>query len=362
MTFSGGESSGGGLPGVMPDGPAPSAPSTPAAAAPSPGSAVPPGPPATPTPAGAAGAPADDAGVPPTGEPPAGEAPVEGDAQPYTFDGKQYKSQADFENFVRSQNGRVSAQAKQLGEYASVSKAWIEYADSLKAENDRLKAGGSAPPTQGNSSPTTPDQPAAPQGLDGLDWEFYAQLSKEQGPEYAAYWLAQRLDERAEARLNERLDAVEKPRQAEQQAAAQHAKTAAAFDAVATKVDASGQPLYPELMSEDEAVANGVMGIWKSLPRELQLTERGVVLAIGEYRMANGGVPPRPAGAANGASPSPSQVVRDAQATAAQPVSGSGTPRPAPAGPATAEARIRQSIREAGIPRSAGNVSLGFSD
>lgn len=369
MTFSS-DSYGDGLPGVVPDGgpsvPAagnPASAAAPASASPTPAAGATTDATATPTPAGEASAPIDGSAPEPTGaETPAGQETPAESAQPFSFAGKTYKSQAEAENFLRTQSGRVDALTKRTADYASLTHAWMEYAKGLEA-----RANGSAP-AQGNpgvakGGPTEQSKPADPnEWLDGLDWEFYGRLAKQEGPEDAAFWLARQLAERQERILDERLNAKFAPIEQDRERHELTTRTQTVFEAVALRTGDDGSYLFPELASEDPAVGQAILDIWKTLPRDLQLTERGVVLAIAEYRLANGG-PPRPAdaGTANGASRSASQIVREAQRTAAQPVTGSGMPRPADEG-VTAEAKVRRSIREAAQPRSSDGRFLGFAE
>jgi hypothetical protein len=360
MTFSS-EPSGGGLPGVMPDGPSPAVAAAQASAsAPAPAVATAaPGTPAPPSPAGEAGAPIDGTAAPTGTEPTGSEVPADPNAPPFTFAGKQYVTQAEAENFLRTQTGRVDALTKRTGEYASLTNAWMEYANGLQKQLDAAKGG--QPPAQGNSSTAAaPDSPNA--WIDGLDWAFYAQLSKENGAEYAGHWLAQQLTERNDKHVEKLLEERFKPIATERRQQEEYQRVSTTFEAAAARTDASGAPLYPELTTADEAVGQVVFDIWKSLPEQVRNTERGVVLAIAEYRLQNGG-PPRPAaGTAGGASPSPSQVLRAQEGAASQVVNGTGAPRPASSAAMSAEARVRQQIRDAGVPRAVEGRSLGFAE
>lgn len=351
---------------MIPDGPATPFPSK-APASSGGGAAAVPGAPASPSPEGAAPGAAEPE---PIGTEPTGNETDPQAAQPLTLDGKTFKTHAEAENFVKAQNGRVKALTGRIGEYASSANAWMEYARTQEAEANRLRGGAQPSSAPGNAPTSTPEstasRPADPnQWIDGLDWQFYGQLAKEQGPEYAGYWLAQRIAERQDAILNERLDARFKPYEENTAIETTVRQTHGFFDAVASRGDESGTPLYPELLEgTPPEVWKGVMDIWATLPPEIQLSERGVVLAIAEYRLQHGNPPRRAAaGTASGASVPVLESIRQAQAAGAQTLTGDGTPRPAANPRAGAEADFRRQIREAGNPKVGdGDTRLGFYD
>lgn len=365
MTLDAGGTDSGGLPGVIPDGPAPSIPSK--APASSGGSAAPPASTATPPLEGEAGAIPQGTETQPIGNEPTGDETESQDAQPLTLAGKTYKNHAEAENYIKAQDGRVKALTGRIGEYASSANAWMEYAKAREADVTRLRSGapaGAPGNVQTPAAEPTAKAPTDPNGwLDGLDWGFYAQLSKDQGAEYAGYWLAKQIANRSEQMLNERLDERFKPIEERGQVEQIVQQTHGLFSTVAARLDESGAPIYPELASEDPAVGKAVVDIWATLPREVQLSERGVVLAIAEYRLQNGG-PPRPAaGTASGASGQVLDSIQTAQATGAQTLTGTGTPRPAATGRGAVEADFKRQIREAGVPKVGdGDTRLGFYD
>lgn len=367
MTFNtAGSTDGSGLPGVIQDGPAPSDSGNPASkpASPAAGAAPAKDAPASPAPEGEA-TPADAAdATEPTGDVPAGEETPAEDAEPLTLAGKTFKSKTDAENYVKAQDGRVKALTGRIGEYASSANAWMTYGKQLESQL-ALKNGqpagepGNAQPTTTDPAPkTAPSDPNA--WLDGLNWDFYEQLAREQGPQYAGFWLAEKIAERQDRMLEERLAARFAPiDQREQLEALQH-KTSTLFSGIAAKVDDAGNPLYPELHTQDQEAGKALVDIWATLPDALRYTERGVVLAIGEFRLQRG-VPPRPAaGTASGASQPVLTGLRKQQAAGSTAITGEGTPRSA--GKGSAGADINRAIREAGLPVGHENADtrLGF--
>ena len=378
MTLDAGGTEGGGLPGVIESGPAPEAPSRPAAApsaspAPSDKGAEPgKGKPAGPTPEGEATSPTEDAPEIPGDEPAVKEDEAEAE-EPFTLAGKTFKSVPEAENYIKAQDGRVKALTGRIGEYASSAVSWQTYGEGLHVENESLRAelaklkGGAPTGEQGNAkAPTTaahPEAPTDPNGwLDGLNWQFYGQLAKDEGPEFAGYWLAEKIAARMDSVLEERMAAKFGPIEQREQAQAHQSKVEGLFTGMARKVDDAGAPIYPELLTQDAEQGKALVEIWASLPPEIRDSEDGVEIAVAKYRMRHGA--PRAAaeaGTASGASRSIADRIRRSQAANATTLTGDGTPRPG--APGSAGADLNRRIREAGSQvQSEAGVLLGFRE
>lgn len=288
---------------------------------------------------------------------------------------------------LRGMHRAVEKKAEEAGgrasENARVAHAWKAEADRLRAEIEALRtgrpaAGGERPqnlgrPSNGQAQPT----PAVARGGEGadpaaeakafresIDWEFYHELYEQQGPQAAQWWLTDKFEAHLaerEGRLLKQIEQRFQPFQ-EQQARTQELHAAAdVFERMASFKDQAGDAYYPEL--GDQAAVEAIARTWNQMgmPPDLKFSERGVHLAILEFRFWRD----RQSGAADAGPGAHLQPSRDgggqpaprAAETPEPPVlTGSGTPRPAAAGE-DQSTQLTRRIREA-APTYPG---LGFS-
>lgn len=228
----------------------------------------------------------------PDGEPTIPEPP--GEAKPFTFAGKPFKTQAEAEQHYKSLEGRFDPIQKaatknyaKLVEAAKLANDWHEVAQRQEAELQQLRAG------------QAPAEPAA-SDPEGIDWGLYAEIRRvanEAGtPEKADQWLQEQHDRILRSEIAKiREEAIETPRRtAEEQA--QLAQTADNLvNAMSEVTNPDGSYVFPEL--RDGKTAHEVGALWRSmgLDPQLALSEGGAVAAVMLYRGAKALQGPAPA-------------------------------------------------------------------
>jgi len=286
-------------------------------------------------------------------------------ASGFTFLGKQYKSLAEIEAFHKSQAGRVPELQRKEAE------AVKQLAD-LREERDRAfrtLALQSAERGQGGAGAGAPAKVEPKSWADELneggDLKFVADQMREASVEHGIYALVDMIQKRTGAHVDRALSENVQPLRQKSE-----------FDSHVTRVFRAMKSLSKDYPEFDEATSDSpdaeearqeIIGIWKSLPRELSLgdPERSLKIAVREYREAHGLTGPN---GLPGSSGSPSAGVTDAAeaaraAAASGVVDGSGTPRPRPNGgirPSAREQFEREMLDESNILRDPSGESLGF--
>ena len=248
------------------------------------------------------------------GEPVIPEPP--GEAKPFVFAGKPFKSQAEAEHWAKSMEGRYEPIQKaatkheaELVKAAYSAREWQKVAETAQARLAELENGATPAP----NGATTPDS-------GGIDWGLYAEIARvanEAGtPEKAQQWLVEQIEAQRKADIAAlREEAIETPRrEAEEQAQLQ--QTAGNLvNSMAAQTEPDGSPSFPEM--RDGAQARAVGELWRSLGLDpmVALTDAGAIAAVALYRMARGiNVVPAPAPAPATPAPPPSNPAADAAA------------------------------------------------
>lgn len=313
-------------------------------------------------------------------EPAAGEPAVVDDttlleqpeaAEPFTFAGRSWGSQAEAEQHLtridanlRTQQRLVSDLQRTAREAISVATAWQQHGAQAGVQQGQQPGRG--------AEPAAPEQPWY-QDPQVLDLDFVRRLADEQGIDTALLHFAQTADKVYTERFSKLLDDRLSPILMEREAGRVYQGAMGAFQAVADDVDGAGQPAYPELHSQDPATHEAIVRIWRQMGRAgLEMGDDGVRVAVLKFRraVAAGQLPPPSAAAAPvvplaPSAPSAARVVRNLAGQAAgtsQVLSGTGTPRPATPGESDPAARLKASLRQAGRPVVDRNgFNLGFT-
>jgi hypothetical protein len=289
-------------------------------------------------------------------------------AEPFTFAGKTWASPAEAEQHLQRLDANLRATQKRLSETErtareaiSVATAWQQHGSS-GVRQDR--------------QPDQPKAPAAPetpwyQDPQVFDLDFVRSIADEQGIDTALLYAFQTADKVYTDRFSKLLDERLQPFTQEREVGRVYQGAMNAFHTVADDVDAAGTPAYPELHSQDPAVHEMIVRIWRQMGKAgLEMGEDAVRVAVLKYRrgVAAGQFPPPDLSSVTPPAPSaPSaaravQGLQAARAASSQVLSGTGTPRPAAPGEDTPAAKLKASLRAAGKPvLDRSGFNMGFS-
>jgi hypothetical protein len=191
---------------------------------------------------------------------------------------------------VLAKEGEARTRAWELHEHLNRAQARIA---DLEGQLRGGKAG--ATQTQPAAQPGATDAPTG-----GIDWELFASIQAEAQkagkPEVAIKWLTQQQEALYQKKLEALTKQLREPQERQEATEKVQREAYTLADTLAARVLADGTPLYPEL--RDAAMAEGVGRAWiaAGFKPEDALTERGLVAAIGLYRMQNpSGQPTTPA-------------------------------------------------------------------
>jgi hypothetical protein len=229
----------------------------------------------------------------PDGEPTIPEPP--GAEKPFTFAGRDFKTQAEAEHWAKSMEGRYKPkEAEAAAKHAELVKAsesargWHGEAQRLQARIAELEAG---------AAQTAPQAEAPSQGI---DWDLYAEINRvatEAGtPHKAQQWLMEQYEAIRQADIRAlREEAIENPRR-EAEAWAQTEQTANTLVAsMQAHQNPDGSPAFPELHDGKTVEEIGQLCQSMGIDPQFVLTPAGMVAAVGLYRMARSMNTPLPA-------------------------------------------------------------------
>lgn len=303
--------------------------------------------------------------------------------EPFELAGRKHETREAADHYVKTTEGRLRAATDRL--------------NALQQEVEQLRQGAASPqrPGQEQGQGQSQDQPGddgEPQEWydDGALWERYGQLANEKGPMFAGYWLAKKIHEQTKNMLGAFHQEHVAPLHVTEQVRQHANRVMNDFDSLGNLKMQDGSFVYPELqLPEDHPVVMQILETWKRTDPEANMGQRGVHYAVLDWRHyhpqeaaqirsglpqpnGNGAVPSPPSPSArqpapartNGNGNAPSRVegsLRAAAEAAAEPMTGSGSPRPA-VRPLTRAEQVLKELREAGKNVTTENWGdLGFS-
>lgn len=218
------------------------------------------------------------------GEEAGDEPPSEPEPGPFKFAGRSFKTPEDAEKWLersrKSAEGRIKAEAKRAQkELEAREKAAIESAHAWKAEAERR-----AQPQDKPAAAPTKEPEKDP--LESLDWRSVRKLAEDEGLDAALYHGFSQFKKLMEAEVDKRLEARTKPFEQDRQAQQlQSYVTNLVHSNAELKYEEgpdAGKPVYPEL-SDADAIPE-IVRIWQTLPPQVMATDRGIHIAVVEYR------------------------------------------------------------------------------
>ena len=272
------------------------------------------------------------------------------DGTGFRIGNKTYKTVLDADHAFRQNRGRAQAEAKRANEAG-------EREAEAKRENVRLQGEletlrGQTPQTTPTATPTESAAPEQTGLTELLTAEEINNLIAEEGADVALI----KMQERMEARSNEKLDARTAPLQQQEEVNAAQQTAIGHFNDVSDLKDSDGKLLFPEL--SDDAQATEIVATWDRLVMEdpdFRATALTPMAVKHAYHIWKAG--PHAAGTSSqppASVPAPPQAPgSDAQDTALTsmaagqrnaPTTPTSTPRP-PALPANSEEAVRKLIK-----------------
>jgi hypothetical protein len=296
---------------------------------------------------------------------PAPEPPVDPNVTPkFKFAGREYDTQAEAEQRHKSLEGQFKPLSETAQRAAESATAWKGEAEKFASQRDALFAELQAVKATQSGQPAdaVPKDQAETPAPESIDWELYAEITK-QYTEAGTPWKAQQW-------LQGQIDAMQTKREtALREELSKPAKEAAAREAVAQQTDQlfsslaeynneDGTPAYPELRDPEAAYAVGRFWTQMGLPKEYALKPQGAIAAIAMYRMASAAA----AGSQGNPAPAPAPPTpEDVAGSAAADLAG-GRPNvsvsPADASMSPEAARVIAGLKNTTLTRP----GLGFEE
>lgn len=222
---------------------------------------------------------------------------ADSDATGFLFMGKQYKTQKDAEQRVRTLQAKYNKLLKSGSDVNKAAWEWKREAERLSAQLSGRGNDANPPKTQAKPTPTTadPESDESVELLKSIPWDEIETLAEEKGLKYGmaqALLHIDRAHRRDLVKLKESLTKEQiEPMQNREKAKAEFAKVGQLWTAESRRLHANGKPLYPELTDANgrtpvqvAATAEQIARIWQTLSPEVRMTPRGFKTAVMLWR------------------------------------------------------------------------------
>lgn len=182
------------------------------------------------------------------------------DGTGFRIGNKNYKTVLDADHAFRQNRGRAQAEAKRANEAAEREAEALRENARLQGELETLR--GQTPQTAPAATPTESAAPEQTGLTELLTADEINNLIAEEGADVALI----KMQERMEARSNEKLDARTAPLQQQEEVAAAQQTAIGHFNDVSELTDEAGNLVFPEL--SDDAQATEIVATWDRLVME----------------------------------------------------------------------------------------------
>jgi hypothetical protein len=254
--------------------------------------------------------------------------------QKFRFFEREFDSREAAEQFFRTWDGQIRAANRRLAETNELIERQNRTIEEMRARGGDRKAPAEAPKPA----------PAVQRLADSIDWDVYRELKEKNGDDWAAEWLALKIDEHQDAREKAFLENLEKKLEPRLSGSDQLTaylqkleKATPIFEELANRVNDDGSAAYPEM--EDPEFLQEMAAAFDRIPNAIDQGIRGAYLAYLETkdrRSRSGAAAPKTA-----SKPKPLPPTQDLT------VSGGSAPRTSPnARPRTLKDEVERGFRE----------------